>query len=149
MVGPQGAGRADPARRVVRVGPQGAGAAEGVQHQGARGTARSAPTGGWSGSARKGLGVRTGPGGVVRVGPQGAGRADPAPAVERPDHTSITTVKGPSLVSDTFISAPNTPVATVAPSARNRATTSSTRGSATAPGAAAFHVGRLPLRASP
>ena len=59
------------------------------------------------------------------------------------------TVNGPSFVSETRMSAPNRPVSTVAPSARSCATTSSTSGSATSPGAAAFQVGRRPLRASP
>lgn len=54
-------------------------------------------------------------------------------------------VTGPSLTSDTFMSAPNRPVATVAPAARSASTTASTSGSATAPGAAAFHDGRRPL----
>src|SRR5699024_4877518 len=65
------------------------------------------------------------------------------------DQTSTMTVKGPSLVRSTDICAPNTPVATSAPSSRNSLTTASTSGSATVPGAAACHVGRRPLRASP
>src|SRR5690606_16473272 len=63
--------------------------------------------------------------------------------------TSSRTVNGPSLVNATDIRAPNTPVSTRAPKARNSSTTWSTRGSATGPGAAACHVGRRPLRASP
>ncbi|CAM5345236.1 hypothetical protein SCALM49S_01513 [Streptomyces californicus] len=66
-----------------------------------------------------------------------------------PPYTSTITVNGPWFVSETRMSAPNRPVSTCAPSARSSATTSSTSGSATSPGAAAFHVGRRPLRASP
>ena len=46
-------------------------------------------------------------------------------------------VTGPSLTSDTFISAPKTPVCTRAPAARRACTTAPTSGSATGPGAAA------------
>src|ERR1700722_14678695 len=57
-------------------------------------------------------------------------------------------VTGPSLTRATFMSAPNLPVSTRAPSARNSATTASTSGSATAPGDALFQVGRRPLAVS-
>src|ERR1700727_1451328 len=57
-------------------------------------------------------------------------------------------VTGPSLTRATFMSAPNLPVSTRAPSARNSATTASTSGSATGPGAALFQVGRRPLAVS-
>ena len=56
---------------------------------------------------------------------------------------------GPSFVSATCMSAPNTPVDTTAPRSRSRRTTSSTSGSATGRGAAASHVGRRPFRVSP
>ena len=59
--------------------------------------------------------------------------------------SSRSTVTGPSLTSSTCISAPNTPVATSAPSCRSASAKTVTSGSATAPGAAAFHVGRRPL----
>lgn len=55
-------------------------------------------------------------------------------------YTSMITVNGPWFVSETRMSAPNRPVSTCAPSARSCATTSSTSGSATSPGAAAFQV---------
>jgi hypothetical protein len=57
-------------------------------------------------------------------------------------------VTGPSLTSETFISAPNTPVCTRAPAARRAWTTAPTRGSATGPGAAADQDGRRPLASS-
>ena len=60
-------------------------------------------------------------------------------------HSSSITVTGPSLTSSTAMSAPNTPVATSAPSSRSASVNTVTSGSATAPGAAAFHVGRRPL----
>ena len=41
--------------------------------------------------------------------------------------------------------APNTPVSTCAPNPRSASANAFTSGSATAPAAAAFHVGRLPL----
>ncbi len=63
--------------------------------------------------------------------------------------TSTSTVNGPSLTDATCICAPNRPVATTAPRARSAATTASTSGSATPPGAAAAHDGRRPLRVSP
>ena len=47
-------------------------------------------------------------------------------------------VTGPSLIRDTFMSAPNTPVSTRAPRSRRACTTAPTRGSATGPGTAAF-----------
>lgn len=53
-------------------------------------------------------------------------------------------VTGPSLTSETFMSAPKTPVCTRAPAARRAATTAATRGSATGPGAAADQDGRRP-----
>lgn len=59
------------------------------------------------------------------------------------------TVNGPWFVSETRMSAPNRPVSTCAPSARNRAITSSTSGSAISPGAAEFQVGRLALPGVP
>ena len=46
------------------------------------------------------------------------------------------------------MSAPKTPVDTAAPRSRSRATTASTSGSATGPGAAASHVGRRPFLVS-
>ena len=58
-------------------------------------------------------------------------------------------VTGPSLTSATCMSAPNRPVSTCAPRSRSTVTTCCTRGSATGPGAAAFQVGRRPLRVSP
>ena len=64
-------------------------------------------------------------------------------------HTSTSTVNGPSFTDATAMSAPNTPVATVAPRPRSSATTASTSGAATAGGAAACQVGRRPLRVSP
>src|SRR3984957_11275477 len=48
----------------------------------------------------------------------------------------MTMVTGPSLISDTFMSAPNTPVCTRAPRSRRAWTTAPTSGSATGPGAA-------------
>src|SRR5690606_20422512 len=57
-------------------------------------------------------------------------------------------VTGPSLTSSTAMCAPNRPVATSTPRSRSRATTASTSGSATGPGAAPFHDGRRPLRVS-
>ena len=60
-------------------------------------------------------------------------------------HSSSNTVTGPSLTSWTCMSAPKTPVSTWAPRARSASAKAVTSGSATAPGAAAFHVGRLPL----
>ena len=62
--------------------------------------------------------------------------------------TSMTSVTGPSLTSETSIIAPNRPVATSIPRPRSAATTASTNGSATGPGAAAPHDGRRPLRVS-
>ena len=60
-------------------------------------------------------------------------------------HSSSCTVTGPSLTSSTCMCAPNTPVSTWAPSRRSASAKAVTSGSATAPGAAAFHVGRLPF----
>ena len=57
-------------------------------------------------------------------------------------------VTGPSLVNQTCMSAPKTPVATSAPSRRNEETNASIRGSLIARGAAALHDGRRPLRRS-
>ena len=60
-------------------------------------------------------------------------------------HNSSSTVTGPSLTSSTCMCAPNTPVSTCAPSRRNASAKAVTSGSATAPGAAAFQVGRRPF----
>ena len=57
-------------------------------------------------------------------------------------------VTGPSLTSETFIWAPNTPVWTRAPASRSAWTRVSTMGSATGPGAAADQDGRRPLATS-
>src|SRR3954452_3949336 len=54
---------------------------------------------------------------------------------------SSSSVIGPSLTDETAMRAPNTPVATVHPRVRSSATTASTRGSATSPGAASCHDG--------
>ena len=54
-------------------------------------------------------------------------------------------VIGPSSARSMLISAPNRPVATSMPSPRSAATTASTSGSATGPGAAACQVGPTPL----
>ena len=56
---------------------------------------------------------------------------------------------GPSLTSETFMSAPNTPVCTRAPAARKACTSAPSTGSATGPGAAAAQDGRRPLVTSP
>lgn len=94
----------------------------------------------------------------------GAGRrlgVDPAPPLPRPltgptaasapdrRYTSTRSVTGPSFTSDTAMSAPKRPVATVAPSARSASTTACTSGSACSGRAAAIHDGRRPLRVSP
>ena len=52
------------------------------------------------------------------------------------NYASTRTVNGPSLTSDTSIIAPNWPVSTCRPRPRRSATTASTRGSASSPGAA-------------
>jgi hypothetical protein len=57
-------------------------------------------------------------------------------------------VTGPSLTSETFIWAPNTPVCTRAPASRSAWTRASTMGSATGPGAAADQDGRRPRASS-
>ena len=63
-------------------------------------------------------------------------------------HRSTMMVTGPSLTSDTFMSAPKTPVCTRAPPSRKAWITALTRGSATGPGAAADQDGRRPLARS-
>ena len=91
-----------------------------------------------SGEARSGVVLRPG----LRHRP--ALRGHPSRR-DRLVHSSSSTVTGPSLTSSTCMSAPNTPVSTWAPRRAARRRTPSTSGSATAPGAAAFHVGRRPL----
>src|SRR3954452_11532285 len=54
-------------------------------------------------------------------------------------------VTGPSATRSMAMSAPNDPVATSTPRPRSAATTSSTSGSATGPGAAADQLGRRPF----
>src|SRR5689334_18322951 len=61
---------------------------------------------------------------------------------------SSSSVMGPSLTDETRMLAPTTPVATVQPRDLNSATTASTSGSATSPGAASCHDGRRPFRVS-
>ena len=63
-------------------------------------------------------------------------------------YSSMMIVTGPSLTRATFMSAPNSPVSTRAPSLLSSSTTAVTSGSATGPGAALFQVGRLPLAVS-
>ena len=53
-------------------------------------------------------------------------------------------MNGPSFTDSTSMAAPNTPVATVAPRARNASTTASTSGRARSGGAAADHDGLRP-----
>jgi hypothetical protein len=57
-------------------------------------------------------------------------------------------VTGPSLTSDTCMSAPKRPVSIVIPSARSASAYCSTSGSASAGSAAPVNDGRLPLRVS-
>ncbi len=82
---------------------------------------------------------------AVRAGRPGA-RFDGARLPRR--YRSTMMVTGPSLTSETFISAPKTPVWTRAPRSRRACTTALTRGSATGPGAAADQDGRRPLARS-
>ena len=85
----------------------------------------------------------------ARAGHLGAARRGPGTAeTGSPGHISRMSVTGPSLTRLTFMSAPNTPVCTRAPSSRSAAATASTSGSATGPGAAACQVGRRPFRVS-
>src|SRR5271165_5611680 len=71
------------------------------------------------------------------------------PDATRPaHHSSSRTVTGPSLISSTCMWAPNLPVSTSAPCRRSACANASISGSATAPGAAAFHDGRRPLAVS-
>src|SRR4051794_17484515 len=63
-------------------------------------------------------------------------------------YSSTMIVTGPSLTRATFMSAPKRPLPPCAPRARASATTASTSGSATGPGAALLQVGRLPLLVS-
>lgn len=62
--------------------------------------------------------------------------------------TSSTTVTGPSLTSSSSIFAPNTPVFTAEPRARNSAQKRSLRGSASSGGAAPAKLGRFPFAVS-
>src|SRR5260221_298167 len=79
-------------------------------------------------------------------GRRGAGYAAPRQAVRR--YASSIKVTGPSLTSVTCMSAPNTPVRTLAPSSRSASAKAVTSGSATGPGAAACQVGRRPFLVS-
>jgi len=65
-----------------------------------------------------------------------------------PAYRSRMIVTGPSFTRATFMWAPKTPVCTRAPRSLRAATTASTSGSATGPGAAADQDGRRPLARS-
>ena len=78
-----------------------------------------------------------------------AGRASSRPGPRAPaPHASTRIVTGPSASISMIMCAPKRPVATSRPRALSAATTASTSGSATGPGAAAFHEGLRPLRTS-
>ena len=102
---------------------------------------------GGAGSRRARRARRRGPRRTGR-GRSSAGAARATTWDQRRRQTSRRIVTGPSLTSSTSMWAPNRPVCTSTPRARRAATTCSTTGSATGPGAAAFHEGRRPLRVS-
>ena len=92
-------------------------------------------------------------GGVCSADPRFTGNLQGVSSLTPPTRrwraqTSTSKVIGPSLTEETCIRAPKTPVDTIAPRRRNSATTSSTSGSATSPGAASDQDGRRPLRVS-
>src|SRR5699024_7300758 len=93
------------------------------------------------------LGPRPDAAGLSRAGAGWAQRpSGQGAAAGRQASTKIVT--GPSLTSPTRIWAPKVPVSTGTPRARIASTTCSTRGSATAAGAAPLQEGRRPLRTS-
>lgn len=92
--------------------------------------------------------------GHARIAEAATARLSGRGTVDRPasslvwGYASSRIVMGPSLTSSTSMCAPKTPVPTVSPRSRSAATTDSTSGSATGPGAAPFHDGRRPFRTS-